>query len=190
MNASEIIVIMIMVTIIVFYIQNENVEVEYVLSNIDGRRYLVKNLEDKQKAADILAKLNKSLIKLVNIMVKELPDSEDTQRLKGNFNPDNISEGTESTNYTSYSVNKGEKIVFCLRSRDTEQKLVPLNTLKYVAIHELAHLMTKEIGHPPAFWENFKILLTMAVKHGIYKKVDYELKPTKYCGLTIKSSVI
>jgi predicted metal-dependent hydrolase len=190
MNLSEIFVITIMAIIIVFYIQGQSVEVEYVVSDIDGRRYLVKNLADKKDAANMLAKLNESLVKLIQEMKREYPKSEDVKRLEKNYNPDSISEGTENNNYTSYSINKGEKIVFCLRSRDGGDKLVPLNVLKYVAIHELSHLMTKEIGHPPILWENFKKLLKVAVKKGIYKKIDYSTTPVKYCGLIIKSSVL
>ena len=190
MNFTEAAVLMIMIVMIVFYIQGQNFEVEYVVSNIDGRRYLVKNLPDKKKAADMLAKLNKKLQKLVSEMKKRHPDDVDVKRLVGNFNPDNLSEGTEKTNYTSYSVNKGEQIVFCLRSRDGSDTLVPINVLTYVAIHELAHLMTKEIGHPPSFWENFKRLLHVAIDSRIYKKTNYSKNPVKYCGLTIKSSIV
>ena len=179
-----------MIVLIIFYIQNQNIEVEYVISSVDGKAYLVKNLPDKKRAADMLARLNRSLQKLVALMQSKYPNNEDVKRLVSNFDPNSLSEGTETSNYTSYSVNKGEKIVFCLRSRDGQDKLVPMNTLKYVAIHELAHLMTKEIGHPPTFWENFKLLLLVAIDNKIYKRTNYSKTPVKYCGMTIKSSVI
>ena len=191
MNFVEVVIFCIMLFMLIFYIQRHNFEVEYVVSNIDGRRYLVKNLPDKNKAADMLAKLNKKLQKLIKEMRKRSKgNDEDVKRLENNFNPDNLSEGTEKTNYTSYSVNKGEQIVFCLRSRDEKETLVNLNVLTYVAIHELAHLMTKEIGHPPTFWKNFKRLLTVAIDAKIYKKIDYAKNPVEYCGLSIKSSVV
>ena len=190
MNSVEIIVVIIMIILVVFYIQNQNFEVEYVVSNVDGKRYLVKNLPDKKKAADRLARLNIQLKKLIHEMEKRFPHDESVKRLKQNYRPANISEGSEKHTYTSYSINKGEKIVFCLRSRDGSNKLVPFNVLKYVAIHELSHLMTKEIGHPKRFWDNFKKLLNIAIDIGIYKRIDYSKNPAKYCGLTIKSSVI
>jgi WLM domain len=59
--------------------------------------------------------------------------------------------------YTSYSVNKGEKIVMCVRQKDNS--LVPKNVVMYVGIHELSHIMTSDIGHTPEFWDNFKFLL-------------------------------
>jgi hypothetical protein len=194
MNTADKVFIVIMCVLIVFYIKNQYyAEVEVVYSKIDGRAYVVKSLPNKDKAADILAKMNRRLIILVKHMSKNQGDKfvqEDVYRLNENFNPDNISEGTDKTNYTSYSINKGEKIVFCLRSRDGKDTLVDLNTVMYVAIHELGHLMTEEIGHPTSFWTNFRILLKEAITLGLYKKVDYAAQPGKYCGIHIKSSVV
>ena len=70
-----------------------------------------------RKFADMLVKLNKKIKKLLNHMKKLDPDNEDIKRLVDNYSVENISE-YEDGNYTSYSVNKGEKIVFCLRQRD------------------------------------------------------------------------
>ena len=190
MNIIEAFILIVMIFLIVFYIQFQNIEVEYVGSKVDGRAYLVKNLPDKVKAANMLANLNNALQELIQKMIEIYPDNEDVKRLASNYSPDSLSEGTETSNYTSYSVNKGEKIVFCLRSRDGDNKLVKFNVLKYVAIHELSHLMTKEIGHPPVFWDNFKLLLQTAVDAGLYKHTNYSKKPANYCGMTIKSSVI
>jgi hypothetical protein len=57
-------------------------------------------------------------------------------------------------------------------------------------VHELAHIMTTEIGHTPLFWSNFRFLLREAVDIGLYKKVDYFKEPSDYCGIKINSSVI
>ena len=116
MNIAEGFILTIMVVLIIFYIQYQNVEVEYVVSSVDGKAYLVKNLPDKKDAANLLSKLNRTLQKLIVKMKEKYPDSKDVERLESNFSPDSLSEGTESSNYTSYSVNKGEKIVFCLHS--------------------------------------------------------------------------
>ena len=80
----------------------------------------------------------------------------DLKRLVKNFNPNKISETTVFFKYTSYSVNKGEKIVMCIRNKKSaNQDIIKLNTLMFVAFHETAHLMTKSIGHPM----NFGIIL-------------------------------
>lgn len=180
------------VTFTAFYVKNRSSEVETVVSKYDKREYIVRSLPNKAEAAILLGKMNKRLQILVEHMqsADSKASDEDVNRLLKNFNPDSISEGTEKSNYTSYSVNKGEKIVFCLRSKEQNEKLIDINTLMYVAIHELAHLMTKEIGHPPQFWRNFKILLKEAIEIGIYKSVDYSKRPVSYCGMKIKSNIL
>ena len=190
MHKIEIVIIIIIVFALLFYIQKKYNEVEYVISKIDNNKYLVQNKLDKEKASNMLAKLNKKIQKLLKHLKKIDPDNDDIERLLENYSVNNISEGSEDNNYTSYSVNKGEKIVFCLRERDGSDNLVDENVLMYVATHELGHLMTKDIGHTDNFWNNFKYILTEAVKIKVYKKTDYSENPTEYCGMNIKSSII
>lgn len=185
---TEFFVLFIMTVILIMYIQNHYGEVEYVKSNVDGRMYLVQKLNDKQAAADYLGSVNESLLRLVRHMISKYPENADAQRLFKNYNPDSISEGSIESGYTSYSVNKGEKIILCIRQRD--KSFVDKNIILYVAIHELAHLMTSDIGHTTTFWENFKFLLKEAIFLKIYKKVDFNDKPQDYCGIKITNSII
>ena len=175
----------ILITIIYIHLENKFSDVEYIKSNVDGKKYLVRNLKDKQEAADLLAKIRENLVKVSQELKKKNQDNVDIDRMINNFNPDNLSESTHENKYTSYSVNKGEKIVFCLRSKDEKQKLVDLNIMMFVALHELAHTMTKSVGHTPEFWNNFRILLRNARKLGVYKRVNYNEKPVEYCGTKI-----
>ena len=163
-------------------------EVEYVRSSTDNREYLVRNLSDKQQAANLLASITKDLQKLVSHMMAKFPDNEHVLLLYDNFNPDAISEGSVDSGYTSYSVNKGEKIIICIRQKDGA--FVDKNTIMYVAVHELGHLMTKEIGHTDTFWENFKYLLNEAMEIGLYKKTDYAADPKDYCGIKITNAIV
>jgi hypothetical protein len=188
MPFTEIFVIFIMSMILLMYVQNHYGEVEYVTSSIDKRQYLVRKLTDKQQAADYLARVNELLIKLVRHMFAKYPDNPDAQRLYNNFNPDAISEGSIESGYTSYSINKGEKLILCIRQ--TDKSFVEQNVIMYVAIHELAHIMTKEVGHTQTFWDNFKFLLREAIDIGIYKKVNFNNKPEDYCGIKITNSII
>ena len=89
---------------------------------------------------------------------------------------------------TAYSENKGEKIAFCLTKTKHSSKLIDINTLTFVAIHELSHIMTTSEGHKQEFWKNFKFLLEQAKSAGIHKPRDYKKEPQKYCGMTIKDS--
>lgn len=160
-------------------------EVTFVRSSVDNKEYLVQNKADKHEAADLLATVKNNLSKLVKHVSEKYPVRSDVKRLKAKFNPDAITESSYRNKYTSYSINKGEKIVFCLRSRDEQQQLVDLNTIMFVATHELAHVMTLSTGHTEEFWKNFKFLLHEAVQINIYTEIDYAAKPKEYCGLTI-----
>lgn len=154
-------------------------------SSVDGKRYLVRNMHDKQEAADLLAGIRKSCVSLVKYVVQKYPENDAVERLHRKFRPDNITESSKTSKYTSYSVNKGEKIVFCMRSRDEHERLVDHNVLMFVALHELGHIMTKSIGHTEEFWDNFRFLLTQGIEVGVYVKQDFRKKPVKYCGTEI-----
>ena len=175
----------ILVTILYIHFENKQSDVVYIKSKVDNRKYLVRNLGDKQEAADLLATIRRNLIKLTQELKKKNKSNVDIDRMVNNFNPNNITESDENNKYTSYSVNKGEKIVFCVRSRDEKKKLVKLNIMMFVALHELAHTMTESIGHTQEFWDNFRVLLRNARKMGIYKRINYNENPVDYCGTKI-----
>ena len=66
--------------------------------------------------------------------------------------------------------------------------MIDLNTLTFVALHELSHIMTTSIGHKQEFWNNFKFLLKNAKDANIYIPIDYENNPTEYCGMTLNDN--
>ena len=160
-------------------------EVEYVTSTVDQQTYLVQSLPDKQAAADLIARIRGKLEQFVDHLKKNFSEDVRVERIQENFRSDKISEGSENSKYTSYSINKGEKIVLCIRSKDQQKKLVDLNTMMFVVLHELAHIATKSIGHTPEFWDNFKWILKEAVNTGVYKSQDFNNKPVEYCGIQI-----
>jgi len=182
--------ILICASIFYIYLEDKASDVTYVKhKNVE---YLVRNLPDKEEAALLLSRIRERLTLLVEHCNKKIDDkdnsdehNESLKRLKKNFRPNNITESSPGNKYTSYSINKGDKIVFCLRSKTGDNKLVDLNTMMFVAIHELAHLMTKSIGHTTEFWDNMRYLLKEGIKLKLYKKQDYNAKPEKYCGTTI-----
>jgi hypothetical protein len=188
MNFTDIFIVFVMAIIILLYIKQYYGEVEFVKSRVDGRKYLMRKLPDRAEAADMMASMSSKLTKLVRHMKARYGDKPDVQQLYANWSPDALSEGGTEIGYTSYSVNKGEKIVMCLRQ--TDNTLVEENVVLYVAIHELGHLMTDEIGHTQKFWDNFKWLLHNAIEIGVYKKVDYTKAPQSYCGINITSSIV
>lgn len=195
----NLVVTLVLIFIIYIYLENRTYDVTYVKSNLDGADYLVRNLDDKVEAANLLAKVKTKLVAITEYLAKlddekikkyskkaSLEEMKDNiSRLKNRFRPDNISESTPHEKYTSYSVNKGEKIVFCLRSKDKKETLVKENVIVFVAIHELAHVMTKSVGHTDEFWANFQFLLKIAVKLKLYNNTNYNESPEEYCGTKI-----
>ena len=177
----------ILISVFLFY-ESKLSELTYVRSSIDNDEYLVRNRDDKIEASNVLANIKKNLLDLVTYLEIKNGDNKDVQRLVMKFKPKQISESVSGTKHTSYSVNKGEKIVFCIRSKDSKEELIDLNTMMFVAIHELAHVMTLSIGHTDEFWGNMRFLLKKAIKKGVYKKQDFKRKPVPYCGTTITDS--
>jgi predicted metal-dependent hydrolase len=172
------------------HIEHLSNEVTYVKSNIDNNDYLVRNMKDKDEAANMLAKLRMKLEKICDVMKNKFPDDESVKRMNERFNSNNITESGKNNQYTSYSINKGEKIVFCIRQKDESESIVDENTLTFVAIHELSHIMTKSIGHTNEFWDNFKRLLHISVENNLYIKEDYASNPKDYCGIKVSDTPI
>ncbi len=170
------------------HFENFTNEVSYMKSSIDEKEYLVRNMDDKQEAANVLANIRMKLEKICSIMKEKYPDDESVKRMIRKFNPDNITEAGKNNQYTSYSVNKGEKLVFCIRQKDDKESIVEDNTITFVAIHELAHIMTKSVGHTEEFWSNFKRLLNEAIEAGLYTKENYSESPRDYCGIKVSDS--
>jgi hypothetical protein len=101
-----------------------------------------------------------------------------------------IMESSENSIYTSYSVNKGEEIIFCLRSRSKKNELHDINLVMYVVLHEMAHVACPEYGHGDLFKKIFAFLTERAVELNLYTKIDFYKNPTEYCGLIINDSII
>lgn len=180
-----IIIIISIVFIYLLYQYHYYSKIEKIVSTIDNRNYEVQIKDDSQEAADLIAKIRANLELVVKHIIKSYPNEARSKRMVVNFRPDNIREGIDDPNYTSYSINKGEQIVLCLR---TNNKLMDLNTMMFVVLHELAHICTESIGHTPEFWSNFKWILEESINIGIYKKQDFKLNNVEYCGMTITDS--
>ena len=170
------------------YYDSDIYNLKCIISNVDGNTYCVRERAKLELASNLLANVTKKCKDLVNYVAKKYPDDEDVQRLKKNFNPTRISETLPTSEHTAYSENKGEKIAFCLNTTKEGNKLIDLNTLTFVAIHELSHVMTKSEGHKQVFWQNFKFLLENAKEANIYQPVDYKKKPQQYCGMSINDN--
>lgn len=183
---SYVLIFLIIIISYRMYKNSDMFQLKCIVSDVDGRKYCVREREKIDLAADRLANVNQKLIKLVNYCYDNFPDDERVQRLRKKFNPKKIVETLPTSEYTAYSENKGEKLAFCLdKKRNSTDNLIDINTLTYVAIHELSHICSISVGHTPEFWDNFKYLLIQAKKIGIYNPIDYKKNPGEYCGMPI-----
>ena len=171
--------------IIKIYFESDMFHLKCIVSDEDGNTYCVRETPKLELVADLLARTTEKLKQLVAYVKEEYPNRENVKRLAEKFNPRKISETLPTSKYTAYSENKGEKLAFCTTTTKEGSKLIDENTLTFVAVHELGHVMTESVGHTKEFWQNFKFLLKNAVKIGIYKPVDYKKKPKNYCGMKI-----
>ena len=170
------------------YNESDAFNLKCIISDVDGERYCVRERATIQLAADLLAKVTQNLKDLVAYTAKKFPEDENVQRMVQKFNPTKISETLPTSEFTAYSENKGEKLAFCLNKQKNGTKLIDINTLTFVAIHELAHIMTLSEGHKQEFWQNFKFLLEQAKAANIYEPVDYKKNPEPYCGMDISDN--
>lgn len=186
---KELTLLMICILIVFFYMNflRQKLYLEKIKAS-NGTEYLVRNLPDKNEAANKLGSISDSLKNLVNnLNENDDKKGEYIKQLKESFNPEYITENIPGSVYVAYSVNKGEELSLCIREKDTE-KFIDDNTIIFVAIHELSHIMTPETGHTPLFWDNMKYLLEQASSQGIYMPVDYSQSPVEYCGMDINST--
>ena len=170
------------------YYESDAFNLKCIIATKDGNTYCVREREKLELAANLLAEVTQKMKDMVQYMKAKHPEDPRTIRLVEGFNPKKISETLPTSELTAYSENKGEKIAFCLNKTKDGDRLIDLNTLTFVALHELSHIMTESIGHKQDFWQNFKFLLTNAKEAGIYNPIDYKKNPKQYCGMDINDN--
>ena len=181
-----VIIIFIIIVASKLYFNSDSFNLRCIISDVNGNKYCVRDRNKLELAADRFAHVNNNLNKLVNHLSKKYPEKENVQRLVNGYNPKKIYETLPTSEFTAYSENKGEKLAFCLnKKKEDGTKLIDINTLTFVAIHELSHIMTTSEGHKQVFWQNFKFLLENAKEANIYQPVDYKKSPEPYCGMDI-----
>lgn len=190
-------IVFIIIIFIIFYFIYNNVykydNLVKIQSPIDNEYYWVRNKSDKINASNTLAKIKINMKKLISYLQQnqnKFPDYMNyIKDLISRTKTINIMETPQDEKYTSYTINKGERIVFCLRSKLLDN-IHDMNTLMYVVIHEMAHVGCPEYGHTPLFKKIFKFLLEQSIQINIYKPIDYRINPQNYCGMTINEYLL
>ena len=192
---KETLLISIIVIFIYIFLFHNKKNVILVSGQDNFTKYLVYNDNNKQDSAYLLEKVINNMFRLKNYLYEnknKYPEYIDyIKQLNRNLNKDRslIYENDPTSTLTSFTVNKGEEIAFCLKSKKTGS-LHEVNLLMYVAIHEMAHIACPEIGHGELFRKIFKFLTEIAIDMGLYKDDDYDNTPIEYCGMILNSSII
>jgi hypothetical protein len=185
--------IIIIVAIIIIYIYITSNNLIYVTYN--SKKYLVRDVSDAIKAAEILYNIENNLKKLISLVINSNLKKENSEmysyirRISEKIDDIEIQESTADSIHTSYTVNKGELLVFCIRSKKTF-KIHDINDLMYVGIHEIAHIGCPEIGHTDLFFKINKYLILKAIEYNIYKYVNYKISNREFCGMDLTVSVV
>jgi len=171
-------------------------QVTYITDMTNQNDYMVRNLPDKIFAASNLDEIKGKLMSLNKKVLIDII----AERAKQFYLPFCVainkrlpncifSESTPTSSYTSYTLNKGDEMVVCLRSK-YNNKIHNMNELMYVTIHEMAHIGCPEKHHTPLFHKINKFLLQHAIKKNYYTYVDYKRDPCEYCGMDLDNTII
>ena len=153
----------------------------------DNNTHIVADLPDKKQSAELLAEIKRRLIRLIEYCMKTYPNNDDVKLLKSRFQPDNVQETALNDSGTSYTIDKGSELHLCLRDKKT-LKLHDINILMFVAIHELAHMMSTSYGHNREFSRNFTFLLEKAAESNVYVPENYKQNSRRFCGIEVNNS--
>ena len=155
-----------------------------------NKYYLVKDTKNKYNKVELIDKLFNSL----NVLLEELKNSNydfkdiDIEEIQEKIKNSEILENITDSD-TSYTVNKGEKIILCLADRENDN-LYSYNLLMYVLIHELAHILNTTYGHDDNFKKTFRFILEKAIELNLYTYEDYKNNPVNYCGLILNTNIM
>lgn len=142
--------------------------------------------QQNRKEHQIIQQIKTRLDRVVNLLVKEYPNDPRTKRLYERYQNTKL---FESNNHETYTINKGEKIVMCIKNYAQNQKIHDdFNILMFVGLHELSHIMSVSVDHTDEFWSNFRFILNNASKWGLYVPVDYAFDPVDYCKMVVNDN--
>ena len=171
------------------------------------RRERARNRRDKKNAANFLANLRSNIYLITNYLTTKIEDNETASlpryqeyrpyilQLKEKIKNVVICESSSNSVYTSFTVNKGEQIILCIRSKSISSLLMKedlhdFNLVMYVLLHEISHVACPEYNHTPLFNKIFKFICEEAIEMGIYHKINFSSSPQEYCGMGINESIV
>lgn len=150
-----------------------------------GKTYYVKKGKHQKSSAETLHTLTQRLQRFIEEADNMYPGDPRIENIRSRWDGTlgEVGYGDD----IAYSVNK-TKIYICIRS--PKGTLEGTNSSMYVLLHEVAHIATNIYGHPPSFWKNFRWLLEVAERLGMYTYEDFDQKQITHCGHTLGNNVM
>jgi len=182
----------------------------YFTSNIFNKQYEVRGTtyQIKQIKTNLLGDVYDRLETLISTLRNDQSLQSDipVQRLITNWNKGIIIKETGNMESdAAYVINKQYMSICLVNFCDSTKcnninSLENLNLLAYVGIHELAHIMSEEIGHSSEFRTNFRFLLNYAKNINYYDKIlKSTIKlyidlndlstPDNFCGVSVVNTI-
>lgn len=144
----------------------------------DKRVYM---LTASVKTRRVFERLITDINDIVNWCVRyNYPSSREAIRLKTNWQLVDLHETSAATKQIAYVIGKNKSFKLCIDSDE--------NTMRFVVIHELAHMMSASYGHNDEFRRHFVDLLRAAAFLKKYSIQNFQNQAVKYCGMSITSS--
>ncbi len=199
-NTFLLIIIILLTVFLYDHYNNEKMSINGYVFNIRS------NYNNSSEVAKMLSELNARILKFlsylknkyaINVFHEPQLDgyanwqtrSDIVERMLKNYNFEEIYETDPATTTdTSYTIQKGEKLYVCLRSKKNHHQIHDPDDIFFVLLHELSHMGNIGWGHGTDFWEVFKFVLWEAKNSNIYYPIDYSKNPREYCGLEINYS--
>ena len=183
-----VIVLLITVLILVYILSDKTVM--FYNASLDSKYNVLKDDEAKMiETSNALAEIHSNVNTLIEYLRTHDASSSLLKTLGSRYTKGIISEAVIEKGSTSYTIDK-QNIHLCLRSRDSIKQVYDINTLMYVVLHELAHVVSKSIGHNDEFKTNFKYLVSSAIQAKVYTYVNYSKTPVHYCGINLTTNIL
>ena len=87
----------------------------------------------------------------------------------------------------AYVIDKGDSVNFKLA--DFDDHVLPINVYQYVLYHEMAHMSTKLLQHPPQFWNLLSLICSAAYELKFFNLKTVDKNNTTICGMTITTYI-
>lgn len=162
---------LLLILIIIFLIKLYN-KSQYISqrASIDENIYMVLDLPNKDQAADRLAAATNNTLSFINHLYSNRNKwpkyKKFIKRLKKNYQPGKIKEGSKGCSYVKQ---KGEELVICLRDGECFESMAHI---RKIMLHELSHIGSVLTGHGKEFNNNHIFIKNASRQFFSKKKSD------------------